>query len=353
MRIHFARNEEMRTEISTKFTRERLEASYADAGLELVEWWTDPDELYALSLAAGRVADCHSAPRCLVSICGTPEPKEHEMKVFVAAPRSARKAAGSAPGRSGHEVVGMTRSDSGRAGRGSAPSLRADAPTPRPSVRRQRGPPEVIVHQLTALSGSLDLRHFDRDFARPTACGPRHGLLLSAAGRGGAPVRRPGSPAGRLRVRGPIKTEDDPLDPDPPAAVRTTLEAIRHLERAVTGCGADRGARAPLRAASTGPARRSRLDPPAGEHVEAIRGRKFPIVGGGGGVWSFVHIEDAAEATVDRGRARRAGHLQRRRRPPVGGPRLAAGDGARDSARSGRCGCRAGSAGSWPARRRR
>jgi L-histidine Nalpha-methyltransferase len=51
MRTHFARNEEMRTEISTKFTRERLEATYADAGLELVEWWTDPDELYALSLA--------------------------------------------------------------------------------------------------------------------------------------------------------------------------------------------------------------------------------------------------------------------------------------------------------------
>jgi L-histidine Nalpha-methyltransferase len=51
MRVHFARNEEMRTEISTKFTRDRLEASYADAGLELVEWWTDPDELYALSLA--------------------------------------------------------------------------------------------------------------------------------------------------------------------------------------------------------------------------------------------------------------------------------------------------------------
>jgi len=51
MRVHFSRHEEMRTEISTKFTRERLESSYADAGLELVEWWTDPDELYALSLA--------------------------------------------------------------------------------------------------------------------------------------------------------------------------------------------------------------------------------------------------------------------------------------------------------------
>jgi L-histidine Nalpha-methyltransferase len=51
MRTHFARFEEMRTEISTKFTRERLESSYADAGLELVEWWTDPEDLYALSLA--------------------------------------------------------------------------------------------------------------------------------------------------------------------------------------------------------------------------------------------------------------------------------------------------------------
>ncbi|MQA73327.1 MAG: L-histidine N(alpha)-methyltransferase [Solirubrobacterales bacterium] len=51
MRVHFSRNEEMRTEVSTKFTRERLESSYADAGLELTDWWTDPEELYALSLA--------------------------------------------------------------------------------------------------------------------------------------------------------------------------------------------------------------------------------------------------------------------------------------------------------------
>jgi len=51
MQVHFARNEEIRTEISTKFTRERLERTYADAGLELVEWWTDPEGLYALSLA--------------------------------------------------------------------------------------------------------------------------------------------------------------------------------------------------------------------------------------------------------------------------------------------------------------
>ena len=52
MRAHFARNEEMRTEISTKFTRDRIEDSYADAGLELTDWWTDSDGLYALSLAS-------------------------------------------------------------------------------------------------------------------------------------------------------------------------------------------------------------------------------------------------------------------------------------------------------------
>ena len=51
MRTHFSRNEEMRTEISTKFTRDRIEASYADAGLELIEWWTDREGLYALGLA--------------------------------------------------------------------------------------------------------------------------------------------------------------------------------------------------------------------------------------------------------------------------------------------------------------
>jgi L-histidine N-alpha-methyltransferase len=51
MRAHFSRNEEMRTEISTKFTRERIESSYADAGLELLDWWTDGEGLFALSLA--------------------------------------------------------------------------------------------------------------------------------------------------------------------------------------------------------------------------------------------------------------------------------------------------------------
>jgi nucleoside-diphosphate-sugar epimerase len=99
------------------------------------------------------------------------------------------------------------------------------------------------------------------------------------------------------RTGGPVKTEDDPLDTHPPAGVRTTLEAILYLERAVTHAAPIEGI--VLRYGGFyGPGTSLQLDPPSGEHVEAIRGRKFPIVGSGGGIWSFVHIEDAAEATT-------------------------------------------------------
>jgi nucleoside-diphosphate-sugar epimerase len=98
-----------------------------------------------------------------------------------------------------------------------------------------------------------------------------------------------------------VKTEDDPLDPDPPAAMRRTLDAIRHLEDAVTRADWVEGI--VLRYGGFyGPG--TSMDA-GGEHVELIRKRRFPIVGDGAGVWSFVHIEDAADATVaaiERGR---------------------------------------------------
>ena len=232
------------------------------------------------------------------------------MKVFVAGATGAlgkqlvpRLVAG------GHEVVGMTRSEE-RADLvrelGAQPVV-ADALDPDAvgaAVSAAR--PDVIVHQLTALSGSLDLRHFDRAFAQTNRLRTEGtDILLSAARAAG--TRRfvaqsfAGWPA--ERTGGPVKTEDDPLDPDPPAAVRPTLEAILYLERAVTGAAPIEGL-ALRYGGFYGPGTSLELDPPAGEHVEAIRGRKFPIVGGGGGVWSFVHIEDAAEATaiaVERG----------------------------------------------------
>lgn len=200
----------------------------------------------------------------------------------------------------GHEVVGMTRSASKRQAvhdMGATPMV-ADALDPDAVARVvAEAEPEAIIHQLTALSGSLDLRHFDRDFAQTNRLRTEATDHLLAAGRA-IGVRRfvAQSYAGWAfaRTGGPVKTEDDPLDPDPPEAFRRTLDAIRHLEAAVTGAGWTEGI--VLRYGGFyGPG--TSMDA-GGEHLEQIRRRKFPIVGDGGGVWSFIHIEDAADATV-------------------------------------------------------
>jgi nucleoside-diphosphate-sugar epimerase len=104
------------------------------------------------------------------------------------------------------------------------------------------------------------------------------------------------------RVGGPIKTENDPLDSDPPRQMRTVLAAIKHLEEALTGADDIDGI--VLRYGGFyGPGTSMAVDPD-GEQTAMLRARKLPIVGDGGGVWSFVHVEDAAEATalaVERG----------------------------------------------------
>ena len=186
--------------------------------------------------------------------------------------------------------------------------------------------PEVVVHQLTALGDDFDLRRFERTFAitnRLRTEGTDH--LLSAAkavGRGASSPRA--SPAGPTRkVGGWVKGEDDPLDPDPIAAVRSTLVALRHLEGAVLTAGpGSRGWRCAT-AASTARAPRSASSPTASRPI-AVRKRRFPVVGTGAGVWSLIHITDAATATVAaiEGARRR---LQRRRRRAGPGPRGTAG----------------------------
>ena len=88
------------------------------------------------------------------------------------------------------------------------------------------------------------------------------------------------------REGGPVKTEDDPLDPAPPAAMRETMAAMSHLDQAVTGAGG-----IALRYGSF-------YGDPVDPLVTAVRARKWPIVGDGGGVWSYIHLEDAAVATV-------------------------------------------------------
>src|SRR4051794_18857751 len=157
--------------------------------------------------------------------------------------------------------------------------------------------PDVIVHQLTALPESLDIRHFDRDFAMTNRLRTEGTDHLLAAGRA-VGVRRflAQSYAGWpfARSGGPVKTEDDPLDPTPADTMRSTLDAIRHLEEAVTGAEWTEGI--VLRYGGFyGPGTSLSSD---GAQVEMIRRRKYPVVGDGAGVWSFVHVADAAEATA-------------------------------------------------------
>ena len=202
--------------------------------------------------------------------------------------------------RAGHEVHGMTRTESKRAmlhELGAVPVV-ADALDPdqvAQAVARAR--PDVIVHQLTAI-GAVNMRHFDRDFAltnRLRTEGTDH--LLSAGHAVG--VRRfvaqgVASYAVYARTGGPVKSEEDPLDLTPPREMRQTQAAIHHLEKAILGAKWTEGI--VLRyGVFYGPGTSMA---PGKDQFELVRKHKFPLVGDGGGVWSFIHVSDAAEATV-------------------------------------------------------
>jgi nucleoside-diphosphate-sugar epimerase len=153
--------------------------------------------------------------------------------------------------------------------------------------------PEVVVHEMTAIPPAFGLRHFDRTFAvtnERRTWGLDH--LLAAAAAAGAARFIAQSYTGwpNARTGGLVKTEEDPLDPDPPAGQRESLAAIRHLEQAVLGATGLTGVA--LRYANL-------YGPGASDQVVAmIAKRRFPVIGDGGGVWSFLHIDDAAAATV-------------------------------------------------------
>jgi nucleoside-diphosphate-sugar epimerase len=202
----------------------------------------------------------------------------------------------------GHEVTGMTRSESKRdllAGLGATPVV-ADALDPDAVGRAvSEAAPDAIVHQLTALSDLSNLRNIDRAFAATNRLrreGTDH--LLSAARAVGARRFVAQSFGGwpYAREGGPVKTEEDPLDPDPVKTISETLAAIRYLESAVLNAAPIEGI-ALRYGGFYGPGTSIALDP-VGEQVEAVQKRRFPIVGSGDGVLSFIHIEDAATATV-------------------------------------------------------
>ena len=192
----------------------------------------------------------------------------------------------------GHEVVGTSRTQ------GRAEALRELGAEPaaldvldREAVGRLvlEIRPDAIVHQATALGGGIDWKRFAQSFAqtnRLRTAGTDN--LLAAAKEAGVERFVAQSYAGwpYARVGGPVKREEDPLDERPPEPVRETLAAIKHLEAAVVGAGG-----IALRYGSF-------YGAPDDPMLDAVRARKVPIVGDGGAVWSFVHLEDAASATV-------------------------------------------------------
>ena len=199
----------------------------------------------------------------------------------------------------GHEVTGMTRTPEKAAllGELGATPVVADAldrEAVLAAVREAR--PEVVVHQLTAI-GSMNTRNLDAAFQatnRLRTEGTDH--LIEAARAAGARrfVGQSFAPWCYKREGGPAKPEDAPLETDPPKHVEQTLAAIRHVEAAVTGAQDLEGI--VLRyggfyGPGTGIAR-------GGDMAEMVAKGRFPVVGGGGGVWSLVHIEDAATATI-------------------------------------------------------
>jgi nucleoside-diphosphate-sugar epimerase len=199
----------------------------------------------------------------------------------------------------GHEVHGMTRSESKQAmlsELGAVPVV-ADALDPdqvAEAVGRAR--PDVIVHQLTAI-GEVNMRHFDRDFALTNRLRTEATDHLLSAGQAVGVRRFVAQSNGAFpyaRTGGPVKTEEDPLDPTPAREMRESWAAIRHLEQAVLGADWTEGI--VLRyGAFYGP---GTTMAPGGQLPEMIRKRQFPLVGDGGGVWSFIHVADAAEATA-------------------------------------------------------
>jgi nucleoside-diphosphate-sugar epimerase len=199
-----------------------------------------------------------------------------------------------------HEVVALTRSVIKAAqleDSGVAVAIADPLDKQRLTAAIRAAEPDVIIHQLTSLTGAGNFRKFDEEFALTNRFRTEVTDTLLAAARTigtrrlivqsycGWPYAKKG---------GPVKTEEDPLDPKPPESFTKTLASLRSLEDKVRSTtfleavalryGAFYG---PGTAIGKG-----------GAVLEMVRKRRFPIPGGGGGVWSFIHILDAARATV-------------------------------------------------------
>jgi nucleoside-diphosphate-sugar epimerase len=204
----------------------------------------------------------------------------------------------------GHTVTGTTRSPA-KAGAlralGAEPAIMDGLDAASVLAAVEAAKPDAIVHEMTALTGMNPRQKPDRVFAvtnRLRTEGTEH--LLAAARAVGVRKFVAQSYAGwpYARSGGLIKSENDPLDPTPPKGITETHEAISRLERMVTDAGG-----VVLRYGGFyGPGSGLTRD---GEQTQMVRARKFPLVGDGTGMWSFIHTDDAASATLaalERGR---------------------------------------------------
>ena len=204
----------------------------------------------------------------------------------------------------GHTVTGTTRSsakaDALRA-LGAKPAIMDGLDAASVLAAVEAAKPDAILHEMTALNGMNPRQKPDRVFAvtnRLRTEGTEH--LLAAARQAGVKKFVAQSYAGwpYARSGGPIKSENDPLDPTPPRGIEETHAAIRQLERMVTDAGG-----VVLRYGGFyGPGSGLTRD---GDQTRMVQARKFPLVGGGTGMWSFIHTDDAASATLaalERGR---------------------------------------------------
>ncbi len=192
----------------------------------------------------------------------------------------------------GHEVIGTSRSAE------KAEQVRAlgaepvaldllDAGAVRKAVLETE--PHAIVHQATALADLHFSRNFDRTFAETNRLRTEGtDALLAAAREAGIDrfVAQSFASFRTAREGGPVKAENDRLDPAPPAKMRKSIAAMRHLEEAVTNAGG-----IVLRYGGFYGADNDGL-------VEPVRKRQYPIIGDGGGFASWIHLDDAAAATV-------------------------------------------------------
>jgi 2-alkyl-3-oxoalkanoate reductase len=149
--------------------------------------------------------------------------------------------------------------------------------------------PDAIVHEATALANAKWGRNFDKAFAQTNDLRTKGTDALLAAARDAGVTRFVAQSFASYRSAregGPIKTEDDALDPTPPANAKQSFDAMAYLDQTVT----EAGGIALRYGAFYGAANDGLVDP--------VRKRRYPIVGDGGGITSWIHLDDAAAATV-------------------------------------------------------